>query len=70
MCFNPRHGIRVTHDDQTIDFVICFECSQIQVWRDDQFLTTFIVGHSPEGVFNQALRDAGLTLSPKSQRED
>src|SRR5215470_6841582 len=31
-CFNPRHGIRVTHDGKTADFVICFECYQVQAF--------------------------------------
>jgi hypothetical protein len=65
MCFNPRHGIRVTYEGKTFDLVICFECSQVQVWQGESHLTTFIVGQSPERVYDQALRDAGLPLAPK-----
>jgi hypothetical protein len=65
MCFNPRHGIRVTAGGRTVDLVICFECSQVQVWQGGSHLTTFIVGQSPESVFDQALRDTGLPLAPK-----
>jgi hypothetical protein len=65
MCFNPRHAIRATAGGNTVDLVICFECSQVQVWQDDSHVTTFIVGQSPEPVFDQALRDAGLPLAPK-----
>src|SRR5262249_20104969 len=35
-CFNPRHGIRVTHDGKTTDFVVCFECFQVQVFVGDK----------------------------------
>src|SRR5262249_1279362 len=31
-CFNPRHGIRATHDGKTAEFVICFECLQVRVY--------------------------------------
>jgi hypothetical protein len=62
-CFNPRHGIRATRGGQTADLVICFECFQVQVYagdtRDGGFLTT----RSPQPVFDQVLRDAGLPLA-------
>jgi hypothetical protein len=28
-CFMPRHGIRATYKDKTIEFLICFECGYI-----------------------------------------
>jgi len=65
MCFNPRHGIRATSGVSTVDLVICFECSQVQVWHGDSHVTTFIVGQSPEPLFDQVLCDAGLPLAPK-----
>ena len=34
-CFNPRHGIRATHEGKTMDFVICFECLQVQVYAEE-----------------------------------
>jgi hypothetical protein len=32
-CFRPRHAIRATKQDQTIDVLICFECGRVQVFR-------------------------------------
>ena len=29
-CFNPRHGIKVMHGEDRHEFVICFECFQVQ----------------------------------------
>lgn len=33
-CFNPRHGIRVSQDGRTLDFVICYECLSLSVHGD------------------------------------
>ncbi len=68
MCFHPRHGIRAIHDGKTMDFVICFECFQVKVYadekRDDGFLTT----GSPQPVFDQVLRDAGIPLAEATKK--
>ena len=29
-CFNPRHGLRAVLGDRTYEFVICFECGELQ----------------------------------------
>lgn len=64
-CFNPRHGVRATHQGKAADLVICFECVQGQVYvagkREGGFLTT----RSPEPVFDRALRDAKVPLGPR-----
>jgi len=26
-CFQPRHGVRATHEGKTVEFLICFECT-------------------------------------------
>ena len=65
LCFIPRHGIRATAGGATVDLVICFECSQVRVWQGENDVTTFIVGQSPERVFEEVLRDAGVPLAPK-----
>jgi hypothetical protein len=66
-CFDPRHGIRVTRSGTVIDIVICFECSQAKVYvnnvADEDFLTT----SSPEAVFDEVLKSAGVPLAPKSK---
>jgi hypothetical protein len=64
-CFNPRHGIRVTHAGVTTDFVICFECRQVQVWRGNQKIAFFLVSDSPQPVFDDVLKSAGVPLAPK-----
>ena len=53
-CFNPRHGIRIVTETSTNDFVICFECLQVQAYgfNGGQFFST---GSSPGIVFNSFL---------------
>ena len=65
-CFDPRHGIHMVSNGKTIDLLICFHCGQAQVWQDDRLVTYFTISGSPEPVFDQALRDAGLPVAPKS----
>jgi hypothetical protein len=62
-CFNPRHGIHVTRGKDYADFVICFECAQIQISGavSGEVLTT----RTPQLIFNQVLMDAKIPLEPK-----
>src|SRR5262245_45845975 len=62
-CFNPRHGIRVTHDGMTADFVICFECFQVMVYVTGDKEQRFLITASPAPVFNQALQHAKVPLA-------
>jgi len=34
LCFFPHHGARMRVADAVFDFVICYECKQMQVYRD------------------------------------
>jgi len=61
-CFNPRHGIRATKGDETIEFLICFECAQIQVSSNKGKSWFFMTTKKPAGVFNSVLRKARVPL--------
>jgi hypothetical protein len=65
MCFNPRHGIRVTRDGRTTDFLICFECEQVQVRVGDQLVADWLTDSSPQPVFDQVLQQAGVPLATR-----
>lgn len=65
-CFNPRHGIRVTHAGVTTDFVICFECRQVEVWRGDKKIAFFLTSESPQPAFDDVLRNAGVPLADRA----
>ena len=62
-CFNPRHGIRATHDGKTVDFVICFECFQALVYVTGEKEQRFLITASPAPVFNQTLQHAKVPLA-------
>jgi hypothetical protein len=67
-CFWPRHGIRAVQDGKTIDYVICFECYQLEAYLDSETkgLTTT---REPQKVFNRHLREAGIPMAP-GMKED
>ena len=68
LCFNPRHGIRVFRDGKTTDFVICFECFQVQTYEGKERREGFLITASPQTTFDEVLRKAGVPL-PKKRGE-
>ena len=64
-CFNPRHGIRVTHDKKTVDFVICFECLQVAAYVGDKREKGFLITKTPQKVFDGVLKAAKVELAEK-----
>ena len=68
-CFNPRHGVRVTHDGMTADFVICFECFQVMVYVAGGKGQRFLITDSPAPVFNQTLQHAKVPLAREPEKK-
>jgi hypothetical protein len=68
-CFNPRHGIRATHDGMTADFVICFECFQVMVYVAGEKEQRFLITASPAPVFNQTLQHAKVPLAREPEKK-
>jgi hypothetical protein len=67
-CFNPRHGIRVTQDGKTTDFVVCFECAQVQVFAGDKQEKGLLITNSPPSVFDSVLKEANVPLAEKPKK--
>lgn len=67
MCFDPRHALRVTAKAHTYDFLLCYECHQLYVYRDDKLLTTLGAAGSPK-VLNELLSAAKLPLSTSAEK--
>ena len=67
-CFNPRHGLRVTRNGKTIDFVICFECFQVKVFGGDKDEGGFRITDTPQPSFDKVLRDAKVPLAAKPEK--
>jgi len=64
-CFNPRHAIRATHDDRTVDLVICFECGWVYVYLNGEERKQEEVDRAVQPAFDEVLKAAGLPLAKK-----
>jgi hypothetical protein len=68
-CFNPRHGIRVTHKGATVDFVICFECHYVYVYENAKDEEKIIkTTGDPQATFDKVLADANVPLPEKPKK--
>jgi hypothetical protein len=61
-CFWPRHAIRSVENGRTIDFVICFECSQLQIHQDNS-VDVKPITRDPRAVLNKVLNESGIPLA-------
>jgi hypothetical protein len=68
-CFNPRHGIKVTHDGETHEFVICFECFSVEWHVDGQETKGFLITRSPQPTFDEILKESGVLLAGEAKPE-
>ena len=68
-CFFPRHGIKVAIDGETHEFVICFQCLQVQWYIDGKKAKGFLISDSPQPTFDQILKDADVPLPKKAKDE-
>jgi len=62
-CFNPRHGLRVREKDKITDYLICFECGQIEIFTKNENRTTKTTTGAPAEIFNKRLKEANLPLA-------
>jgi uncharacterized radical SAM superfamily protein len=69
-CFHPRHGIRVQLDGKSYDFVICFECVAVMLYKDKDEKSTkgFHVSDTPADIFNTILKDAKVKLPAQPEK--
>lgn len=54
-CFIPRHGVRATTGNRSVDMVICFECSQADIYVDGKQVRGTTLSESPQKYFEDAL---------------
>jgi hypothetical protein len=67
MCFDPRHAIRVTAQGHTYDFLLCYECRQLYIYKDEGLLTSLGAAGSPK-VLNDLLSAARIPLSKSAEK--
>lgn len=63
-CFWPRHAIRFVKDGETQDYVICFQCQQLEL-RSGIAKVVKAITKEPQTVLDKMLTDAGIKLAPK-----
>jgi hypothetical protein len=64
-CFNPRHGIQIVRDGTATDFVICFECSWFDEYRDNERKARRTISKAAEPILDRFLMDAGIPPAPR-----
>lgn len=68
LCFNPRHGLRVAVNGHTYDFVLCYECSRLNIYEDDQQIAAMNAVGAPK-VLNDLLSAAKVPISGPSEAQ-
>ncbi len=68
-CFDPRHGLSaVLKDGRRIDFVICYDCSEVRLYGDGKEPGSVFFGgteaHPTPDRLNQLLKDNEIPMSP------
>jgi hypothetical protein len=64
LCFDPRHGIRAVSKAGTVDLVICFECSQVEVFYSGGSSDYFIPNSTLHETLSARLSKAGIPVAP------
>lgn len=60
-CFAPRHGIRATLGDETIDLLICFECVRMIAYGNGS--EEVQITSTPAPAFNRVLKRARIPIA-------
>ncbi len=62
MCFDPHHALRVVSGHHTYDFLLCFQCAQMEVYEDNKEIADLSASGSPD-VLNGIFKKAGIPIS-------
>ncbi|HWB61576.1 MAG TPA: hypothetical protein VG733_18985, partial [Chthoniobacteraceae bacterium] len=63
-CFEPRHGLRIVSGKHVYDFVLCYACGRLCVYRDKDVILDLGVKGSPK-VLNALLVTKKIPLAPE-----
>jgi len=67
LCFDPRHALRVRAEGHAYDFLVCYECEKMQVYKDGA-LVAFTHVRSSRAVLDAMLRKSNVPLSSSGDR--
>ena len=65
-CFKPRHRLRLIHHGATYEFVVCFECSNAELYKNGKIVSMLYLGQARKHSqpFNDILKVAKIKLAP------
>lgn len=68
-CFIPHHGIRAVSGEKTLDLVICFTCSYLDIYVGAERLgERLVIAKDPFAAFDKALETAKVPLGTRGIR--
>ena len=64
--FSPRHALRIFYKESQADFLICYECGDVEKFNgnDDKSPEWFSVDKPSKDVLNRYLSEAKIPLAP------
>lgn len=63
-CFEPRHGLRATHNGKTADLLICFSCHQFNTYLNGKAVKSYeFVTDAPRPTFDRNLKNADIPIA-------
>ena len=60
-CFEPHHAIRAIKENKTVDLLICFACSGVEIYYGELYSKTH-VAKTPQAFYDAVLTEAGVPL--------
>lgn len=70
-CFWPRHGVRLSMNGKTVEYLICFECNQIHEYVDGEETWWKATSNTPAAELDKLLSAAGVPQKkPELPSED
>jgi hypothetical protein len=63
--FSPRHGLKVFYKDSEIDYLICYQCGDVEQFHggDDKNPKVLSIGTSSKGILDRYLIEAKVPLA-------
>lgn len=61
-CFEPRHAISIRFNGHQFDYLLCYTCGSLEVFRDGKLVSDILASGSPSAL-NALLKAKGLRLS-------
>ncbi|MGB8352655.1 MAG: hypothetical protein WCD79_02080 [Chthoniobacteraceae bacterium] len=68
MCFDPRHALRISSETHIYEFLLCYNCHQLYIYKDDKELASIGAAGSPK-FLNSLLAAAQVPVSQTDTEE-